>query len=168
MYSITNQHLNQLNDLIHKLSDEQFSKPITALKGSSIGSHVRHVIEFFDCLCDALETGELNYDLRKRDLDMEKSTVKCIETISRISKNLNQFDSDFPLKLNADYSILNKSEQVTLDTTFYRELLYNVEHTVHHLAIIRIGVASVSPLIELEEHLGVAASTLRNKMTCAQ
>lgn len=105
MHSITNQHLNQLKGLIHQLTDEQFAKPIPALKGSSIGSHVRHVLEFYGCLCDSLATGDLNYDLRKRDLAMEKSTEKCIEAISNISRNLNTHAYDFSF-LSWEYFII--------------------------------------------------------------
>ncbi|MDH3651116.1 MAG: hypothetical protein OEQ53_15620, partial [Saprospiraceae bacterium] len=41
-----------------------------------------------------------------------------------------------------------------------RELLYNLEHLIHHLAIIRIAMREVEPDVELGAHFGVAPSTL--------
>ncbi len=166
--SITKSHLTHLQLLIQRLSDVQLGESLEILGGSSVGNHVRHILEFYICLCEALETGELNYDLRKRDKAMEGSTAKCVQIITHILKKLSKYDTDFPIKLYADYSISVENGKISLNTTFYRELLYNVEHIVHHLAIIRIGVASKEEFIEMEENMGVAASTIRNKNVCAQ
>jgi hypothetical protein len=165
--SITTNHLSQLQLLIKRLSDEQLAERLAILGGSSLGKHVRHILEFYICLCDSLETGKLNYDLRKRDKEMETSTKKCLHIITGILVTLDQYDTDFPMKLYADYSVSEENGKITLDTTFYRELLYNGEHIVHHLAIIRIGMASKENFIEIEENMGVAASTIRNKNICA-
>ena len=166
--SITKNHLSQLDGLIQKLSNEQFARPIKILQNVSIGSHVRHILEFYICLCEALESRELDYDLRKRDRTLETSTEKCMSTISKIIKEVEEYDTDFPIKLHADYSISEENGKMMVESTFYRELLYNVEHIVHHLAIIRIGATSMQPFIKIDENMGVAASTLRNKYVCAR
>jgi hypothetical protein len=41
--------------------------------------------------------------------------------------------------------------------------LYNIEHNVHHLAIIKIAMKQAFPEIKTAENLGVAASTLEFK-----
>lgn len=166
--SITSNHLGQLKALIQGLADGQFLQSVPILEGSSVGKHVRHILEFYLCLCDALDTGELNYDNRKRDKLLETSKVKCVLMITEISAKISSYDSDFPIRLQADYSISEENGKITLNTTFFRELLYNVEHIVHHLAIIKIGITSIAPYFEIEDNIGVAASTIRNNKICAR
>jgi len=50
----------------------------------------------------------------------------------------------------------------------HRELQYNIEHAVHHLAIIKIGVKTLEDSFKLDDNFGIAASTIRNKNACAQ
>jgi hypothetical protein len=58
---------------------------------------------------------------------------------------------------------------LTSQSNIERELMYNIEHTIHHLAIIKIGLNAVAPQIALSEHFGVAPSTIRHKQNiCAQ
>jgi hypothetical protein len=70
------------------------------------------------------------------------------------------------LKLEVGYDI-EREEFVTIDTTFFRELAYNIEHAVHHMAIVKIGVREVAPYITLDKDFGVAASTIRHKEAIA-
>ncbi|MDX1476670.1 MAG: hypothetical protein R3301_03155 [Saprospiraceae bacterium] len=56
-----------------------------------------------------------------------------------------------------------------MDSSLERELIYNIEHTIHHLAIIKIGLAIIAPDIPLPAHFGVAPSTVKYKQgICAQ
>ncbi|SRR5690606_12824222 len=164
----TNQTLLQLKNVLEQLNNEQLSAPLDVLNGSTIGMHVRHILEFFLCLIDSKTTFKVNYDLRNRDPLLEVSTDDCIQTINKIMFFLENNQVDFDLKLSANYSLLDEQEEVTLNTTFLRELLYNVEHTVHHLAIIKIGIKALNVNLNIDETLGVAASTIRNKKLCAQ
>lgn len=164
----TNQILLQLKNVLEQLSNEQLISPLDVLNGSTIGMHVRHILEFFLCLTESKTTSKVNYDLRNRDVLLEVSTDDCIQTINKIMLFLNENQEDFKLKLSANYSLLDEKEEVTLNSTFLRELLYNVEHTVHHLAIIKIGLKALNVNLNIDETLGVAASTIRNKKICAQ
>ena len=41
------------------------------------------------------------------------------------------------------------------------ELVYNIEHAVHHMAIIRIAVQHEFPDLALDDEFGYATSTLK-------
>ena len=44
--------------------------------GSSLGAHYRHVLDHFLCLAEGIRTGQVNYDQRRRNPQLE-SSVMC-------------------------------------------------------------------------------------------
>jgi hypothetical protein len=42
-----------------------------------------------------------------------------------------------------------------------RELVYNIEHVVHHMALVKIGLKELLPDLDLPDDFGVAVSTIR-------
>ena len=61
----------------------------------------------------------------------------------------------------------HSNETIVIHTNYYREIAYNLEHTVHHMALIRVGINEVAA-IELPAGYGVASSTIKSRNTCAQ
>jgi hypothetical protein len=60
-------------------------------------------------------------------------------------------------------------DNLLVQSTIGRELIYNIEHTIHHLAIVKIALKSSIPGMHLPEHFGVAPSTIRYRQeACAQ
>ena len=168
IHAITQQKMYELRELLEQLSEDQFSQPLEVLSGSTLGMHLRHILEFYQCLFQALKDRKLNYDLRKRDKEMETSKAKCQVCITQLMEDLETCTEDISLQLSADYSGQLYGGEVSTATTYFRELLYNIEHCVHHLAIIRIGMKTLDPSLRINENMGIAASTLRNRNPCAQ
>ena len=145
----------ELSALLSKLDIEDYAKTFTILQDNSIGMHVRHVLEFYDCLINGLDTHQVDYDARRRNPVWQSDVQEAIEVIERISNWLSAVQQDFTMKL-----IYHKDFQLELDTTLCRELAYNLEHSVHHMAIIRICLQQEFPEIKMAETFGVATSTL--------
>jgi uncharacterized damage-inducible protein DinB len=156
--------LTQLADLVNQLSKQEFTKPIDSLGQSTLGQHLRHTLEFFICLEKGFENGLINYDKRAHDKLIESDKFIALSMISKINEFVNSQSSDKALKLEAGYD-LDKEEFVTIETNFLRELVYNIEHAVHHMAIMKIGIREIAPTITLPPDFGVAASTIRYKET---
>lgn len=149
--------LGQLAESLEKLDDTGFSASLPVLSGSSIGQHVRHVAEMYGCLFDGLEAGVVCYESRKRDKSIESSRVRAIALLGNISGYLDQPDRSLTIKANFGNT---EAAAIEIPTTYLRELAYNLEHTIHHMALIRIGIEAVSG-IGLDSDFGVAPSTMR-------
>jgi hypothetical protein len=71
-----------------------------------------------------------------------------------------QIDKDVALTLNVCYD-RTQGGGFEINTSLERELVYNVEHAIHHMAIIRIAIEREFPSIKLDKHFGIAFSTIR-------
>jgi len=153
--------LTQLSDAINQINEVDFSKPSLSLN-ATIGQHLRHTLEFFICLEQGYELGVVNYDRRNHNKAMENDKHIALHTISQIKEFVTNNQGNKPLKLEVGYQPDN-DEVVTIDTNYLRELTYNIEHAVHHMAIMKIGIREVAGYVTLTSDFGVAVSTIRYK-----
>lgn len=155
-----NSILSQLSDAVQQLSETEYTFPSQTLSGSSIGQHLRHTLEFFICLEQGFEKGIINYDKRAHDKLIETNPEVALLTINGIRKFVSTQSSNKTLKLEVGYD-LSSDENIQVETNFFRELTYNIEHAVHHMAIMKIGVREIAPHLSIPSDFGVAASTVR-------
>ncbi len=149
----------QLITTLNQLTDEQYSCSIETLSNASIGQHVRHVIEIFGSLQKGYETGVVNYEKRERELEIETIKNTAIQLLQLINNRLYTKNKDLILETNFDKSGV---EMIKLETNYYREVAYNLEHTIHHMALIKIGLRSLQ-VGHVPDNFGVASSTLLHR-----
>jgi len=152
--------MDQLSEVIDKMTESDFIKPVPILSNSTLGQHIRHTLEFFTCLIDGYESGYVNYDKRKHDTNIEQSKFLASSVINRILSFVDSDPKDKSFILETSYD-LNGELSEKVNSTFFRELTYNIEHVVHHMAIIKIGIKAVCPEITIPEGFGVAVSTIK-------
>ncbi|MES2890815.1 MAG: DinB family protein [Bacteroidota bacterium] len=154
---------SQLHDVLNQLSGEQYTRAMPVILNATIGQHLRHIIELFIQLDEGYTRGTVNYDKRRRDHRIETDLHFTNEILGTIRINLDKKDK--PLLLEMECEDGTGSEPVA--TNYYRELIYNLEHAVHHMALIRIGVNAITS-VNLPEEFGLAASTIKYRSACAQ
>ena len=147
-------------DLCERLDDQQYCYNSKLLNGASIGQHLRHSAEFYLCLFQGIATQTVNYDERKRDLLIETDRKHPIKTLSDLSDQLNQTPSSFALQL---FSNETEAKEKPFITSVDRELLYCLDHAIHHQALIKIGLKELQIADLVGDHFGVAYSTLRHR-----
>lgn len=150
--------LNNAKFFLQKISTTQYNQAIEVMSGATIGQHSRHFIEFYQCLLQQAPSRNINYCLRKRDLSIEANPMIAIDMIEQILSDLETLDLDIPIILHTA-----KEAGLSIPSTIGRELHYNIEHCIHHLALIKVGIKIVAPSIQLPEHFGVAPSTLQHR-----
>ena len=154
--------LDQLEDVVTQISAEDFTKPSPALSNSSVGQHLRHTLEFFICLESGFREGVINYDKRAHDKLIETDKFIALDAIRRIKDFVVATNKDVALRLDVGYE-RHTEDCVTIQTNYFRELTYNIEHAVHHMALIKIGVREIASYVTLSRDFGIAVSTLRHK-----
>jgi hypothetical protein len=109
--------------IINSLSQPQFSLPLDALSNSSIGMHIRHIVEFYACFLHGNQLGYVDYDARKRDPNIESFKVHALSAIQRLKEEIMALDC---------IDIELKTTQGVISSNTERELFYNAEHCIHH------------------------------------
>jgi hypothetical protein len=154
----------QLSESLNQLRNEEYVKPSKVLLNATIGQHVRHIIELFQCLEKGYDDGVVNYEKRKRDYQIESNKELACSLLKDIYQCMERPNKEIMLETE-DYC--DTMQLVSIPSNYYRELAYNLEHTIHHMALIRVGINEVSSVV-LPEEFGVAYSTVKYRQQCAQ
>jgi hypothetical protein len=160
-------NLKQIKDLTINICDDNYSKPCQQLFNSSIGQHIRHTLEFYSCLFKGLEYGVVNYDERKRQYDLESNTGIVCDMIISIENHLKAVNGDRKLEIKANFTE-ESNEGITMQSSLYRELGFCLEHSIHHLALVKTGLKELKCLDLIDHSFGIATSTLRHQKQCAR
>ena len=145
----------QLSQTLSELSNDEYRQPSKVLLNATIGQHVRHIIELYQCLEKGYDTGIVNYEKRRRDYQIETDKDLATSFLKEIYRNIDKSNKDIFLEAE-DYC--ESMETVSIPTNYFRELAYNLEHTIHHMALIRVGINEVSS-VRLPVEFGVTYST---------
>ena len=126
--------LQKADLLLNNLSDDGLCNASVSPYYSSIGTHIRHILDFYDCIFNMNEKNTVDLTARCRNTDVEK---KCCSAIDYLNSTINQlkcldFDADTKVIVIDDLG-LGKTEIVY---TFGALLSQANSHTIHHYAII--------------------------------
>lgn len=156
-----NKAFSELVSLLGQISNQEYTLQCKQLSNSTIGQHTRHIIEMFECLVSQYEAGIVNYDKRNRNYQIESDTAFAMESIEFLKNQLDREDKKILLQQSVD------SEELYIESNYFRELLYNLEHCIHHQALIKVAVLQIGHL-QINADFGVARSTLEYRKQCAQ
>ena len=150
--------MQQLREFVSSVEDEAYVRPLDVLNGASLGQHTRHVLEFYLCLLEGLKSNSnvVNYGNRRRDPLLETDRGLALRTLLQIENHIQEYRSDRSLSL----CYAEASEKLLLPSSLHREYAFNIEHSVHHMALLRIGAREACPSLSLGESFGIAQETL--------
>lgn len=151
--------LEQGITLVNSVEDTLYQQRISPVFEGSIGSHVRHITDFYECLLAGLRSGVVNYNQRTRDQAVERHRATGLLRFRRLIEHLATLNSglgSMPLLVQweDDFGAQDVSWS---NSSLSRELEFLRSHTVHHYAIIAIMGKMMG--IDPGREFGVASST---------
>lgn len=142
--------LQQLSIVITQLSNEEYNTSSDVLSRATIGQHIRHILEHFLQLNKGYDKGIVNYDTRPREKEMEGDKVVALAVIRNIESHLYKPDKKL---------VVVTEERDKISSSYNRELLFNLSHLVHHMALIRIGIPAAKS-VKIPGEFGFSSSTI--------
>jgi uncharacterized damage-inducible protein DinB len=133
---------------------------------ASIGAHLRHCTDFYNCFLRGLESGRVDYDARCRDAAVETDRQTAARTLAGIAERLAVLGAaDFGRVLEVKADAADDAPFAWSRSSLARELQFLTSHTVHHFALIALLMRQRG--LDPGDELGVAPSTLayRNAVT---
>jgi hypothetical protein len=167
MKTFCHENLTEIKTMLLQLTDEHYLFPSNTLFGATIGQHIRHILEFYESALVGLKADIINYDNRKRDLLIETKIQYAIQIINKIDASLNQINFDKHIILEGNFCS-EEGNSTQIESTLYRELAYCLEHSIHHQALIKVGLLELDCLSFIDDSFGLAPATIRHRKLCVQ
>ena len=133
MINAITHNLNRGVKLLNSIDDSQYNDNSIAPYNSSIGGHIRHILDIFDCIFDGLETGEVNLAARKRNELAEQKTAFGLNYFKDTIEKLNQLkntDLDLIVAVKDNLGL----GEITQNYTLGSALIQAHSHAIHHFA----------------------------------
>jgi uncharacterized damage-inducible protein DinB len=148
--------------LLKCISDEEYSNTTIAPYYSSIGVHMRHILDVFDCIFEGLEANKINLINRKRNELAENYTKNGVDYFEDVLNKLQKVKTenfDKIVKVTDDLGL----GVVTANYTLAAILIQAHSHAIHHFASVGYIISQLG--IQLpDEDFGFNPTTPRNKV----
>ncbi|WP_350290556.1 DinB family protein [uncultured Croceitalea sp.] len=161
MFNSSIQTIEQFKNILSQISQECYVSPCGELSEATIGQHTRHIIELYQCLIAGYDTNQVCYDKRERNKNIEESIPFAITQLEAIQEGLEKPNKE----LKVSYEL--GEDEVSLNSNYFREVMYNLEHAIHHHALIKVGIKAMTTIV-LPDSFGVAPSTIQYRKVCVQ
>lgn len=149
-----NRHaLAQILEVLEGVPATVYCQPFAPVD-SSMGTHVRHVLEFYRLLVDGLQAPPVCYERRRRDPELETNPSRVRAEIEQLMAALDSLDS-WPLHQPIAVNHCGASGAMS---SLLRELQFLLDHATHHLAMVNIIGRQAG--VPLPAALGIAQATL--------
>ena len=114
--------LDQLITVLDQMRADHYALSIPSLN-ASVSQHVRHILEFYICLFDGLQSGMINYDNRKRDPRIENDISFTLDLINEIKENISHQTLNSDLNMELKYGESESDDNIHLSTNYLENLL---------------------------------------------
>lgn len=133
--SAINENLQKASLLLTSIDQKIYIDESIAPYYSSIGSHIRHVLDFFNCIVEGLDVNNIDLTARKRDERVATQIPYALESILSIQQTLMSFSN---VSTNYLIHVTDNLGQgnITVDYTLESILAHANSHAVHHFATI--------------------------------
>jgi len=147
--------------LLNSITDKQYSDQSVGPYYSSIGGHMRHILDIFDCIFEGLPSKKIDLAARKRNELAEQFTIHGLlyfETILNKLNKLKSYDFNDIVEVSDDLGM----GVVVVKYTVASALIQAHSHAIHHFASIGFIISQLG--IELpDKDFGYNPTTPKNQ-----
>ena len=129
------QNLQRGINLLNSIDNQQYSNNSTPPYHSSIGVHMRHILDVFDCILRGLEEGEVDLSARKRNELAESQVSVGIDYFEDVISRLSQLSENDLTQMISVQDDLGGGV-VKADYSLAAVLIQAHSHAIHHFASI--------------------------------
>jgi hypothetical protein len=132
--------IEQAKAFLCELSQFEYQQKVEPHLSSSAGAHMRHIVDHYQALRHGVVTGEVDYNLRNRDSDVENDPQQALAVWKDIEKWLRQIstqDMDKAITVKSEVSI-NAEQTVSCVSSLGRELMFVASHAIHHYSLLAV------------------------------
>ncbi|MEN1727229.1 MAG: DinB family protein [Pseudomonadota bacterium] len=150
-------------DAVQALPEDEFN--VLYIKHNA-GKHLRHVFDHVSAFLESLHSGELDYDKRSRgslcEVDCDVASALIDDLLCKLERASLK---NRPLKVLSEIDT-DETVRHRFDSNTDRELLYLINHTIHHAAHLQLLAKQCG--IELPVDMGVSPATasFRRQSAC--
>jgi uncharacterized damage-inducible protein DinB len=151
--------LEQVIDFIQELSDEIYMQIPEPLSNSSIGQHLRHILDLYMALIMSSDLQNINYDVRRRGLALETDRNEGIKELFVVCDWLKSLDLtllNIETHISTEVSVYSEVT-ANFSSTVGREVCFVSTHLTHHLALMAVIAKFLGHTVSPD--LGVAPTT---------
>lgn len=151
--------IQQAQGLLDSLDDSSYCHICTPHINSSIGQHIRHIIDNYLVIVNGFSKKHIDYNLRRRGAKVETCLTTAKQELNNIKQwllTLSQEALATPVTIVSEVC-LEEEQSDHLVSSLHRELIFVASHCIHHMAL--IGVAVKLQNLETPKHFGLAPAT---------
>ena len=154
--------LSKSKNLITRLSNEQLCDHNIPPYHSSIGSHIRHILDFYKCIFKGIENELVDLTNRERDLAVETDCNFAMAYIDQILDSLKNSKID----INHNIDVIDNLGQGKIKINYTVGALFAQanSHTIHHYALINYILDRIGVRIN-DENFGLNPTSPKKQLT---
>ncbi|MDP5135716.1 DinB family protein [Rheinheimera baltica] len=160
--------LQQAEDFLFKLTPSQYIAA-AADGGSSIGKHMRHILDHFFAIANS--DGLVNYEQRQRGTALEADPALALAKLAQLKtwlKQLPQQQLTRSVMVRSDIGI-GTQQLVNVESTLGRELMFACSHAIHHYAMLKqLYQQQTGQCLRAEFGLAPSTATFLRQQQCVR
>ncbi|MGO3769404.1 hypothetical protein ACTXK8_02710 [Vreelandella alkaliphila] len=166
------QALEQLATLLQRTPEAIYQRLLCNQLTQSLGKHVRHILEHYQTLLEALAYSDkqkaFDYEQRQREAALENNPNYALARVRTLQAELQTCSSvphdtlltlQYPVEEIASTKPSLAVTSLPLTSSLGRELAFLTSHSIHHMALLRLLCEQLN--IALPSDIGIHPSTQR-------
>ena len=164
LLNATKQSLNQIISIIEQLDNLAKIKQQYLYCELNIGKHIRHINDHFFALKQGINTGIIDYNNRNRGTKIETQSCVALSQLQQLIAWLEHNEHELSIaEMNKSIKVFSEidclhTQSMEFSSTVGREMLFLINHTIHHAA--HIALIAKNQGVDIPLNTGMAPSTM--------